>query len=117
LPIQTRLCLAHPNAIGRGVWMGKTQRFGRIVNGSQASWSGSYHTWGQIHNTVWRPLNDVVRNTPLLFCDRRTVRNQDLTTVPYRSRHRATYRYGNERPDEPPAVLCARGGPQAADGG
>jgi hypothetical protein len=97
--------------------MGKTQRFGRIVNGSQASWSGSYHTWGQIHNTVWRPLNDVVRNTPLLFCDWRTVRKQDLTAVLYRSRHRATDRYGNERPDEPLAVLCARGGPQAVDGG
>jgi hypothetical protein len=35
LPIQTRLCLAQPNAIGRGVWMGKTQRVGRIMNGSQ----------------------------------------------------------------------------------
>jgi hypothetical protein len=26
-------------------------------------------------------LNDVVRNTPLLFCDRRTVRKQDLIEV------------------------------------
>ncbi|KAL2131081.1 hypothetical protein VTI74DRAFT_5577 [Chaetomium olivicolor] len=30
---------------------------------------------------VWRPLNDVVRNTPLLFCDRRTVAKQDLIEV------------------------------------
>ncbi|KAK3338669.1 hypothetical protein B0T25DRAFT_636407 [Lasiosphaeria hispida] len=30
---------------------------------------------------VWRPLNDVVRNTPLLLCDRRTVLTQDLIEV------------------------------------
>ncbi|KAK0615088.1 hypothetical protein B0T17DRAFT_510897 [Bombardia bombarda] len=30
---------------------------------------------------VWRPLNNVVRNTPLLFCDRRTVPKDDLIEV------------------------------------
>lgn len=31
--------------------------------------------------SFWRPFNDVVRNTPLLFCDRRTVPAEDLIEV------------------------------------
>ncbi|TPX09380.1 uncharacterized protein E0L32_009424 [Thyridium curvatum] len=30
---------------------------------------------------VWRPLNDSVKNTPLLFCDRRSVPKKDLIEV------------------------------------
>ena len=32
-------------------------------------------------HSVWRPLNNVVQNTPLLFCDRRTVPKKDLIEV------------------------------------
>lgn len=32
-------------------------------------------------DSLWRPLNKVVRNTPLLLCDRRSVLRKDLIEV------------------------------------
>jgi len=32
-------------------------------------------------DSVWRPLNDVVRDAPLALCDRRSVRRDDLVPV------------------------------------
>ncbi|KAF2810716.1 uncharacterized protein BDZ99DRAFT_462061 [Mytilinidion resinicola] len=36
--------------------------------------------FASIYN-VWRPLNKVVKNTPLLFCDKRTIQKTDLIEV------------------------------------
>lgn len=35
----------------------------------------------EVRNSIWRPLNDVVMNTPLLLCDRQSVQRKDLIEV------------------------------------